>query len=99
MVPRDTRAQSEHDAIKGRLWAACPLSQIQAGTVVRVEQLAAATDVCQRLRELGLGEGRTMKLLSTSVALVCIVCAARLALSAQLAASIMVTPCREAAPG
>ena len=68
----------------------CPLSQVPAGSVVCIKQLAAAPDVMARLRELGLGEEQRIKLLARDSSLICQVCNARLGLSEKLADSILV---------
>jgi ferrous iron transport protein A len=68
----------------------CPLSRIQAGTVVCIKQLATAPDVTDRLRELGFCEEQTIKLLARESNLICLVCNARLGISEALADSILV---------
>lgn len=70
----------------------CPLSQVRAGTAVRIKQLLASPDLCQRLRELGLCEEQRIKLLLQDRNVVCEVCNVRLGLSGQLADSIWVEP-------
>lgn len=70
----------------------CPLSRVQAGTVVCIKQLAAAPELRARLRELGLGEQRRIKLLSRQSNFICQVCNARFGLSEELARSIWVEP-------
>jgi len=70
----------------------CPLSQIAAGTAVRIRQLSAPPEVTHRLRELGLGEDQEIRLLSCQESVICQVCNARLAISAQLAETIYVEP-------
>ena len=45
-----------------------------------------------RLRELGLGEEQQVKLLSSEANVICLVCNARLAISEQLAQTILVEP-------
>ena len=72
--------------------AICPLSRIEAGTVVCVRQLASTPDVCDRLRELGLREDSQVKLLSRHPSVICQVCNARVALSEELAEAIFVEP-------
>ncbi len=72
--------------------AFCPLSQVKAGTVVSVKQLAAAPEIRDRLRELGLGEECQVKLLSRQASVICQVCNARIALSEELAHAILVEP-------
>jgi len=70
----------------------CPLSRVQAGSVVCIKQLAASPEVRARLRELGLGERQRIKLLSRQRNLICQVCNARFGLSEELARSIWVEP-------
>ena len=72
--------------------AVCPLSRVKAGTTVCIKELAAAPDVRDRLRELGLGEQQRVKLLSSEANVICQVCNARLALSEKLAKAILVEP-------
>jgi Fe2+ transport system protein FeoA len=74
----------------------CPLTRIKAGVAVRIKQLCAAPEVQNRLRELGLGEDQIIKLLTSQTNFICQVCNARLAISEQLAQSIMVEPLRPA---
>jgi Fe2+ transport system protein FeoA len=70
----------------------CPLSQVRAGTAVRIRQLAAAPEVSHRLRELGICEDQQIKLLSRQANVICLVCNVRLCLSAELADAIWVEP-------
>ena len=70
----------------------CPLSCVQAGTVVCIKQLATAPDVTDRLRELGFCEQRQIKLLAREANFICQVCNARLGISEELAESILVQP-------
>jgi Fe2+ transport system protein FeoA len=70
----------------------CPLSRVQAGMAVRIKQLCAAPTVQNRLREIGLGEDQIIRLLTTQNNFICLVCNARLAISAQLAQLILVEP-------
>lgn len=72
--------------------AVCPLSRVKAGTTVCIKELAAAPEVRDRLRELGLGEQQRVKLLSSEANVICQVCNARLALSEKLARTILVEP-------
>jgi len=72
--------------------AVCPLSRVKAGTTVCIKELAAAPEVRDRLRELGLGEEQHVKLLSSKANVICLVCNARLALSEKLAQTILVEP-------
>jgi ferrous iron transport protein A len=68
------------------------LSQVQVGTCVRIKQLLAAPEQCQRLRELGIGEEQQVRLLLKKSTVVCEVCNVRLGLSTKLADSIWVEP-------
>lgn len=72
--------------------ATCPLSHVEAGTVVCIKQLTAQPDVIGRLRELGLGEQQRIRLVSRHPSLICQVCNARIALSPDLAEAILVEP-------
>jgi Fe2+ transport system protein FeoA len=68
----------------------CPLSRVVAGHVVRIKRLAAPPEVTRRLREMGLVEEQQVTLLSRRPNLICLVCNARLGLSADLAEKILV---------
>ncbi len=68
----------------------CPLNRVRAGMAVRIKQLCATPEVTDRLRELGFCEDRIVKLLTGHSNIICLVCNARLALSAHLAQSILV---------
>jgi Fe2+ transport system protein FeoA len=70
----------------------CPLSRIAAGTEVCIKQLATSPELRARLRELGMGEERRIKLLSRQANLICQVCNARFGLSEEVAESIWVEP-------
>jgi ferrous iron transport protein A len=72
--------------------AICPLSRVRAGSVVCIKELAASRDVISRLREMGFCEEQEIKLLSKHGNLICLVCNARLGISAELADTIMVAP-------
>jgi ferrous iron transport protein A len=65
---------------------------VNAGTAVRIKRLSAPPEVCQRLRELGIGEEQQIRLLQSGCHLICLVCNARLALSPQVGESIFVEP-------
>jgi len=52
--------------------------------------------VAQRLREIGLSEDRQVRLVSSQRSVICMVCNSRLAISTDLAESILVEP--DAAP-
>lgn len=70
----------------------CPLSQVLAGTEVRIKQFSAPAEVTHRLREMGLCEEQIIKLLSHQSNIICQVCNARLGISAELAEIILVEP-------
>jgi len=72
--------------------AACPLNKVRAGTPVRIKQLRASADTAIRLREMGFCEEQIIKLVAASSNIICLVCNARLAISAQLAETILVEP-------
>jgi len=72
----------------------CPLSSVEAGTTVCIKQLTVQPDVLNRLREMGLGEEQRIRLISRHPSLICQVCNARVALSKELAESILVEPLR-----
>ena len=70
--------------------ALCPLSRVQAGSVVCVKELSASPEVTHRLRELGFCKDQQIKLLARESNYICQVCNARLAISEELASSILV---------
>ena len=70
----------------------CPLSQVKAGTLVCVKELAASPDMVSRLREMGLGEDQKVRLVSQDSIVICQVCNARVAIGQQLAETIFVEP-------
>jgi Fe2+ transport system protein FeoA len=72
--------------------ALCPLNKVKAGMAVRIKQLAASPEMSHRLRELGFCEEQQIKLLQQESNIICLVCNARLAISTQLAESILVEP-------
>jgi Fe2+ transport system protein FeoA len=72
--------------------ALCPLSRIKAGVEVRVKQLCATPEVATRLREIGFGEEQIIKLITSQANIICLVCNARMAISARLAQVILVEP-------
>lgn len=82
------------EAVEGQCTGAevCPLSQVKAGTLVCVRHLTASPDVTSRLREMGLGEDQRVRLVSQDSNVICQVCNARVALSQELAKSILVEP-------
>src|ERR1700740_1840030 len=70
----------------------CPLSRVRAGTVVCIKQLATPKELTGRLREMGFCEEKQIRLLIREGNLICLVCNARLGISAELAESILVAP-------
>lgn len=75
----------------------CPLNRVKAGIVVRIKRLCASEETAQRLREIGLGEEQLIRLLRCHTNIICQVCSARLAISPQLAETILVEPLPELA--
>jgi ferrous iron transport protein A len=75
-----------------RALAICPLNSVRAGSSVRIRRLVAEVTVCQRLREIGFCEDSTVRLIKSQSTVVCQVCNARLAISADLAHQILVEP-------
>lgn len=70
----------------------CPLSRVKAGMAVRIKELSGPPEVTTRLREIGLIERQVIKLLTSQTNLICQICNARFALSAELAQMIIVEP-------
>ena len=68
----------------------CPLNRARVGSCVRVRKLNAPPEISQRLREIGFGEDQQVRLVSSQNSVICMVCNARLALSPELAATILV---------
>lgn len=58
--------------------------------MVCIKRLSAAPDVTDRLRELGICEEQRIRLLARQSNYICQVCNARLAISGELADSILV---------
>ena len=75
----------------------CPLNRVKAGVAVRIKRLCAAPEVAHRLREIGFGEEQIIKLVTSQANIICLVCNARMAISAPLAQSIWVEPVAKAA--
>jgi Fe2+ transport system protein FeoA len=86
------KAGAHFVVVEGRCAGAglCPLSRVQAGTVVCIKELAADPEVSHRLRELGFCKDQRIKLLAKESNFICQVCNARLAISKKLAHSILV---------
>ena len=72
--------------------APCPLSHVPEGCTVCIKELATTPDVSSRLREMGFGEEKHIRLVSHATSIICQVCNARLGISKQLAEQIMVQP-------
>lgn len=70
----------------------CPLSQVRAGSSVRIKQLSAPPEVTNRLREMGFCEEQKIRLLAQQANVICQVCNVRLGISVALADQIMVEP-------
>jgi len=70
----------------------CPLSHVPEGCTVCIKELATTPDVSTRLREMGFGEEKHVRLVSHATSIICQVCNARLGISRQLAEQIMVQP-------
>ena len=68
----------------------CPLSRVQAGSVVCVKQLRTPPELTGRLREMGFREDQRIKVLARSSNFICQVCNSRLGLSPELAEAILV---------
>ena len=75
----------------------CPLNRVKVGLAVRIKQLCASAETAGRLREIGFCEDRIVKLLTSHNNVICLICNARLALSDQLAQTILVEPVSERA--
>lgn len=59
---------------------------------MRIRQLCTSPEVALRLREIGFSEDQQVRMVSAQQTVICMVCNARLAISRQLAASILVEP-------
>ena len=70
----------------------CWLNLVKAGVEVRVKQVCGSPDVQRRLREVGICEDNIIKLLTSQANLICQVCDARMAISEQIAKTILVEP-------
>jgi Fe2+ transport system protein FeoA len=70
----------------------CPLSHVPEGCTVCIKELTTAPEVSSRLREMGFGEEKHIRLVSHAASIICQVCNARLGISKQLAEQIMVQP-------
>jgi Fe2+ transport system protein FeoA len=70
----------------------CPLSHVPEGCTVCIKELTTTPDVSSRLREMGFGEEKHIRLVSSAASIICQVCNARLGISKELAERIMVQP-------
>lgn len=86
------KAQKQFVVLEGQCAgsAVCPLSRVEAGTVVCIKHLSTSPDITSRLRELGICEEQQIKLLARDSNFICQVCNARLGISEELADSILV---------
>ncbi len=91
-VARAMKRTSVSSRADERDCALCPLSRVKAGVEVRIKQLCASPEVATRLREIGFGEEQIIKLVTSQANIICLVCNARMAISAQLAQAILVEP-------
>ncbi len=71
---------------------ACPLNEVREGTDVRILQLSAPPAVNHRLREMGMGEEKQVRLLAQNSSIICQVCNMRVGLSSSLGDKILVEP-------
>jgi len=70
----------------------CPLSHVPEGCTVCIKELTTAPEVSSRLREMGFGEEKHVRLVSHATSVICQVCNARLGISKELASQILVQP-------
>lgn len=92
-MTNETRSQAaDHGTDCVNPW--CPLSRVKAGIAVRVKQLCASPSTAARLREIGFCEDQIIRLLTSHANIICLVCNTRMALSPQVADSILVEPVR-----
>jgi Fe2+ transport system protein FeoA len=78
---------SESPAPPGR-----PLSELPAGAIARIKRLTAASGLSQRLREMGLREEQTIRLLHHKANLICAINQTRIGLGRAVAEQIWVEP-------
>lgn len=76
----------------------CPLSQVKAGAVVCIKELATSPELKGRLREMGFCEDQQLRLLSKDANYICQVCNARLGISGKIASSILVQAIEDQEP-
>ena len=70
----------------------CRLNRVKAGVAVRIKQICGSPEMQKRLRELGFCEDSIIKLVTSQANLICQVCDARMAISEQIAKTILVEP-------
>lgn len=70
----------------------CRLNRVKAGVEVRIKRICGTPEMQKRLRELGFCEDSIIKLLTSQTNLICQVCEARMAISEQIAKTILVEP-------
>ena len=68
------------------------LAAVRPGSSVRIRKLEAQPEVCTRLREMGFSEDSVVQCLQSGSSCVCRIQNARIGLSGQLAAAILVEP-------
>ena len=85
------------DTVSARTSAySVPLCLLAPGTQAEIFKLGGKEAINNRLRELGFCEAATVKKISGSSTVICEVCGTKLALGADLAKLIHVTPLRTA---
>ena len=72
--------------------ATCPLSHVPEGCTVCIKELTSTPEVSSRLREMGFGEEKHIRLVSHAASIICQVYNPRLRISKKLAEQIMVQP-------
>ncbi|MBI2949977.1 MAG: ferrous iron transport protein A [Verrucomicrobia bacterium] len=68
----------------------CPLTEIQAGTKVRIRRLNVSDELSQRLREIGFFEEQVLQLLAQRGGVICQIDNCRMGIGAKLAEGILV---------
>jgi Fe2+ transport system protein FeoA len=86
------KKQAEYVILEGQCAGPrlCPLSRVEAGTVVCIKHLSTEPELTHRLREMGFCEEQQIKLLTRESSFICQVCNARLGISRKLADAILV---------
>ncbi len=70
------------------------LCELPCGILCRVATLCGEASLCQRLRELGLGESAIIKKMSGAGPFLCQINGNRMAIAREAAASMLVQPLR-----